>query len=79
MQVQGVLSVHDLHVWSICSHLNALSGHVLLGAEQMHNQHQVLEVIGQTLKDRFGISHTTIQVESKAWPNMERLEEGRMA
>jgi len=77
MQVRGVLSVHDLHVWSICSHLNALSGHVLLGAEQMHNQHQVLEVIGQTLKDRFGIAHTTIQVESKAWPNMERLEEAQ--
>jgi cobalt-zinc-cadmium efflux system protein len=76
-RVPGVLSVHDLHVWSICSHLNALSGHVLLGPDHMNNQCQVLEVIGKTLKDRFGIAHTTIQVESKGWPNMERLEEAQ--
>jgi cobalt-zinc-cadmium efflux system protein len=71
--VEGVDSVHDLHVWSICSHLNALSGHVLLAPEHMGAQHQVLEQIGNLLKQRFGIVHTTVQVESKAWP---RLDEG---
>ncbi len=79
MRVDGVVSVHDLHVWSICSHLNALSGHVLLGPDQMPNQCSILEVIGKGLKERFGIVHTTIQVESKSWPNMERIEEGRTA
>jgi cobalt-zinc-cadmium efflux system protein len=69
--VPGVVSVHDLHVWSICSHLNALSGHVLLASEQMGRQHAVLERIGRLLKERFRITHTTIQVESKAWPRMD--------
>jgi cobalt-zinc-cadmium efflux system protein len=69
--IPGVDSVHDLHVWSICSHINALSGHVLLAADQMHHQHAILDQLGRSLKDRFGIVHTTIQVESKAWPMME--------
>jgi cobalt-zinc-cadmium efflux system protein len=75
LRVPGVLSVHDLHVWSICSHLNSLSGHVLIGTEQMPQQQAVLEGIGRVLKARFGIEHTTIQVESKAWPDLDRREE----
>jgi cobalt-zinc-cadmium efflux system protein len=70
-RVDGVLSVHDLHVWSICSHLKALSGHVLVTPRQMQRQDAVLESINRGLKERFGIEHTTIQVESKAWPNVE--------
>jgi cobalt-zinc-cadmium efflux system protein len=68
--VDGVVSVHDLHVWSICSHLNALSGHVLLFPERMRDQQNVLEKISRSLKDHFGITHTTIQVESKDWPSV---------
>jgi cobalt-zinc-cadmium efflux system protein len=63
-RVDGVLSVHDLHVWSICSHLNALSGHVLVPAAELCRQDVILEGINSNLKNRFGITHTTIQVES---------------
>lgn len=73
-RVEGVRSVHDLHVWSICSHLNALSGHVLLSADQVSRQHDVLETIGQTLKEEFGIAHTTIQVEFQGWPHGEQID-----
>lgn len=73
MRIEGVLSVHDLHVWSICSHLSALSGHVLLGPECMPSQHMVLDRISQNLKDHFGIAHTTIQVESNAWVHSETV------
>lgn len=73
-QVPGVISVHDLHVWSICSHLNALSGHVLLREDRMADQHQVLETIGKQLRNQFGISHTTIQLESKSWPTDEAMD-----
>lgn len=72
--IPGVESVHDLHVWSICSHLKALSGHVLVKEDRMPEQHQILESIGHALKDQFGIVHTTIQMESKSWPMEERLE-----
>jgi cobalt-zinc-cadmium efflux system protein len=68
LEIPGIESVHDLHVWSICSHLNTLSGHVLLAQAQMEQQPVILDEISRRLKDRFGILHTTIQVESRAWP-----------
>jgi len=71
LRTEGVVSVHDLHVWSICSHFNSLSGHVLIADGSMPRQREILDKIGRMLRERFGISHSTIQVESKAWPPAE--------
>ena len=52
-RVDGVVSIHDLHIWSICSHLNALSGHVLVRpSESTPQQDRVLEGINWNLKGR---------------------------
>jgi cobalt-zinc-cadmium efflux system protein len=57
----GVTDVHDLHVWEISSGFPALSAHVLVGqGEDCHAIRRQLEAILQT---RFGIDHTTLQVE----------------
>jgi len=57
----GVVSVHDLHVWTITSGFPALSAHVLVGAdEDCHGRRRELEAL---LQERFGIDHTTLQVE----------------
>lgn len=57
----GVTNVHDLHVWEISSGFPALAAHVLVGrGENCHRIRQELEVL---LHDRFGIDHTTLQVE----------------
>jgi cobalt-zinc-cadmium efflux system protein len=62
--VPGVAAVHDLHVWTITSGMDALSAHVVLaeGTEPRDAQN-VLERLNVQLKDEFGIDHTTIQVE----------------
>lgn len=60
----GVTSVHDLHVWEIGSGFPALSAHVLVGrGEDCHGIRRELETL---LHDRFGIDHTTLQVEHTA-------------
>jgi len=57
----GVVSVHDLHVWTITSGFPALSAHVLVGAgEDCHGRRRELEGL---LQERFGIEHTTLQVD----------------
>ena len=57
----GVVSVHDLHVWTITSGFPALSAHVLVGAgEDCHGRRRELEAL---LQERFGIDHTTLQVD----------------
>jgi cobalt-zinc-cadmium efflux system protein len=57
----GVTDVHDLHVWEISSGFSALSAHVLVGrGEDCHRIRRELETV---LHDRFGLEHTTLQVE----------------
>src|SRR5437588_105838 len=73
----GVDSVHDLHVWSISGQQVALSCHVvvaeeLLAAESEHLVRRVEEAVC----DRFGIGHTTIQVEACHPCTGEALEHG---
>jgi cobalt-zinc-cadmium efflux system protein len=59
--VDGVSEVHDLHVWEVTSGFPALSAHVLVGAEDdCHDARLRLEKV---LHDRFGIEHTTLQVD----------------
>jgi cobalt-zinc-cadmium efflux system protein len=58
---QDVVEVHDLHVWTVTSGFPALSAHVLVtpGAD-CHAARRRLE---RTLAERFGLTHTTLQVE----------------
>lgn len=62
--IPGVEAVHDLHVWTITSGLDAMSGHVVV--TDMAEASRVLRLARQALKEEFGIDHTTIQVEDAA-------------
>ena len=62
-QTPGVLEVHDLHVWSPGSSMNACSLHVLIADQSALEGQRIQQVVASMLKDRFGIGHTTIQVE----------------
>ena len=58
---EGVVEVHDLHIWTITSGFPALSAHVLVGSdEDCHARRRELE---ELLADEFDISHTTLQVD----------------
>jgi cobalt-zinc-cadmium efflux system protein len=57
----NVVEVHDLHVWEISSGFPALSAHVLVGAE--HDCHAARRAMEQMLRERFGLDHTTLQVD----------------
>jgi cobalt-zinc-cadmium efflux system protein len=60
-EVEGVSKVHDLHVWAVTSDIFTLSAHAVV--ENGGDFHQVLNGIEDTLKERFRIEHTTIQLE----------------
>jgi len=61
--VPGVLAVHDLHVWTIGSGIIACSCHITVGEQSISSGQDVLRVVNRELEARFGISHSTIQVE----------------
>jgi cobalt-zinc-cadmium efflux system protein len=57
----GVVDTHDLHVWTVTSGFPALSAHVLV--EPGADCHRIRLELEQMLHDRFGVDHTTLQVE----------------
>ncbi|MCC6146046.1 MAG: cation transporter [Anaerolineaceae bacterium] len=62
--VAGAYSVHDLHVWNICSGHIALSAHVVLEEGVAHPSEVIMAGIKNRLLHCFGIEHTTIQFET---------------
>jgi cobalt-zinc-cadmium efflux system protein len=64
LEEPGVIEVHDLHVWEVTSGFPALSAHVLVRAEA--DCHQARFHLAHLLAARFGIEHSTLQVEHEA-------------
>lgn len=60
-EVGGVRRVHDLHVWTLTSGREAMSAHVVVG--DMGESDRLLEELHRVLHARFGVDHTTIQLE----------------
>lgn len=65
-EVGGVREVHDLHVWSLGPGSPALTAHVVLGERSLQEADAIVAELRRILKERFGIHHVTIQVESGA-------------
>jgi cobalt-zinc-cadmium efflux system protein len=63
--VEGVLAVHDLHVWTISSGLISLSAHV--DVDTLEGYAELLGHLRHMLDDEFGIGHTTIQIEPEEY------------
>lgn len=61
--VEGVNAVHQMNIWTICSHILALSAHVDVKPEYKERQADVLRQIEQLLFERYHITHTTLQAE----------------
>jgi cobalt-zinc-cadmium efflux system protein len=61
--IEGVINVHDLHIWSLGSEHHALSCHVLIEDMPPSASESILRCINGLLHERFSIDHTTIQFE----------------
>lgn len=70
MSVPNVVGVHDLHVWTISSGIYALSAHLVVPDPLSCNNDEILTAVKHELYDRFGIDHTTIQIESETYAHL---------
>jgi cobalt-zinc-cadmium efflux system protein len=59
--LEGVVDVHDLHVWTLTSDMDVASAHLMVGLTIDH--HGVLDQARDVLRDRYGIGHATLQIE----------------
>jgi cobalt-zinc-cadmium efflux system protein len=68
--IPGVQEVHDVHLWTITTGMEAMSGHVIV--EDIQDSAAILAGLNALLADRFGIRHTTFQLE----PRLHRCPHG---
>lgn len=62
-EVNGVLDVHDLHVWTVSSGLIACNCHILVSEQSVSSAQKIQAEVAHELEHDFKISHTTIQIE----------------
>ena len=65
-RVDGVVSVHDLHVWTLSGSRSALSAHVVVSS--LRDWDLTLRALQGCLHEKFGIDHVTLQPESDTRP-----------
>ena len=70
-EAEGVLAVHDLHIWSISSGMCALSAHLVVDGVAMGRNDEILTEVKARLRSSFGIDHTTLQIESAAYAHVD--------
>jgi cobalt-zinc-cadmium efflux system protein len=63
LAVVGVRSVHDLHAWSITRSLRTLSAHLVTDDVPVSEGAKIQVAVGEMLAQRYGINHTTLQLE----------------
>ncbi len=69
--IPGIKRVHDVHIWTITSGMEAMSGHVVV--EELAGSPGILGRLNAMLCDRFKIHHTTFQLETEDHPSDPKL------
>lgn len=59
-----VVGVHDLHVWTIASEMIACSCHLVVDDQKVSGGQRIQRAVAEMLRDRFGICHATLQIET---------------
>jgi cobalt-zinc-cadmium efflux system protein len=68
LRIEGVQEVHDIHIWTLGTDLNALSCHICIPDMHMEESEKVLAKIHEVLDRDFQITHSTIQFERAGLP-----------
>jgi cobalt-zinc-cadmium efflux system protein len=69
---EGVRSVHDLHVWTVTSGFGAIAAHVVVA--QGSDRDLIRRRLELTLRESYGIEHTTLQMEEEATQELLHVE-----
>ena len=70
--IDGVIDVHDLHVWTLASHMDVATVHLM--TKDAADPHPVLDAAQTILKDTHAIAHATLQVEPETHHGCAEIE-----
>ncbi len=71
--LEGVVDVHDLHVWTLGPGSHALSAHILIPDSSVSEASALLRRVDERMRAEFGITHVTLQFECQSCGDDERI------
>ncbi|MCY9659480.1 cation diffusion facilitator family transporter [Paenibacillus chondroitinus] len=72
--VTGVKEVHDLHIWSLTSNRNAMTGHVVVDGEiSVSKTQEIIREIENIVSKKYRIGHSTLQFEDDKHPHEQEM------
>lgn len=70
-KVKGVESVHNLHLWTLCSNINVIDAHVFTKCQKVSQTEKIKRQIRQSL-EKYGIRHMTLEFECEECPDNDK-------
>lgn len=70
-KIDGLQSLHHIHVWELDEQHRAIEAHVVIAAEEGGRMEAIKRQLKQLLADRFGIAHSTLEFEYAGTPGCE--------
>lgn len=70
--IPGVVDVHDLHLWTLTSGMDVVTVHLVVG--EGTNTHPVLDRARDLMRERFGITHATFQLEPQTHVGCDEID-----
>lgn len=62
--IEGVIDIHEFHLWSVTTNQSSLSAHVVLGDEYIRSPYATINKVSDLLKEKYGLEHVTLQIEN---------------
>lgn len=67
--IEGVKDIHDIHIWTITSGINALSAHLMINDQAVSLTSRIIDSVTRMLAEDYDIRHTTLQLECEHCPS----------
>ena len=75
--VEGVVSVHHVHVWELAEHAAAMEAHVVVKKNNLPNIERVKADLKRMLKGQFAVNHSTLEIEQEGSGCVDALTKGK--
>ncbi|OLS05786.1 cation transporter [Staphylococcus warneri] len=63
-EINGVIDIHEFHLWNITTNHSSLSAHVVLSDKYVDSPYKTINEVSNLLKDKYGLEHVTLQIEN---------------
>jgi cobalt-zinc-cadmium efflux system protein len=65
--IEGIVDIHDIHVWSMTSYMHYLSAHLVVQRNDLGRIDEILNEVKNALAERYRINHSTLQIEAEGY------------